>query len=155
MQLDWTFAFLFILLVGAVAITQLLTRSVPRRRELKEQLAATPERPPIDIHALVREEVADLGIDRVPGGDGVDLAVLLRVWRRDEAVHGQCAEGIIHFQLRPGTVPDTAEDQDVRLVCVAIDGDAPPWEDPPPEEAALEEAAPEHLEDPPDEASPE
>lgn len=128
--MGWTFAFLFILLAGAVAITQILTRSVPRRRELKQQLAATEERPPIDIHALVREEVADLGIERVPGSDGVDLAVLLRVWRRDEAIHQQCTEGIVHYQVRPGTEPGAAHDDDVRMVCADIDDELPAWQEP-------------------------
>jgi hypothetical protein len=121
---------LFILLVGAIAITQLLTRSAPRRRELKQQLAAVEERPPIDIHALVREEVADLGIERVPGSDGLDPEVLLRVWRRDEAIHQNCIDGIVHYQVRPGTDPGVAHDGDVRLVCADIDDALPGWEEP-------------------------
>jgi hypothetical protein len=126
----WTFGLLFIILVAGLAVSYLFTRGTPTRRELKQQIENREERPPIDIHQLVREEAADLGIDRVPGGDGVDLPVLLRVWKRDVAIRNACADGVLIYQLRPGVAADAATDDDVRVVCRPEEGETPPWTDP-------------------------
>lgn len=135
-----TFGLLLILLVGAIVAVRLFAGRGPSRRELKQEIEKAHERVPKDIRDIVHEEVVDLGIDRMPGGEGVDLAVLLRVWKRDASIREGC-DGIAQFQTRPGSAPAGATDLDVRVICVPVSGSAPPWQDPPPARGAFDEPA--------------
>jgi hypothetical protein len=71
-----------------------------------------------DILALVQEEVAETGVDQIPGADGVDITVRLRVWHRDAEVRDECAgEGRLRFQVDEDAEPSDASADQVRLVC--------------------------------------
>ncbi len=136
-----TFVLLLMLLVGAIVAVRLFAGKGPSRRELKEQIEKAHERVPKDIRDIVKEEVVDLGIDRMPGGDGIDLGVLLRVWKRDTSIREGC-DGIVQFQTRPGSAPANVTDLDVRVICVPVSGSPPAWQDPPPARGVFDEPPP-------------
>lgn len=139
--MGWTLLLIVIILAGAIAVTRMLS-SGPTRAELKEQIKASHDREPIDIHELVRQEFEELGLGRFPGSEGVDMSVLLRVWHRDEATQAACTDGLLHYQRRPGVTAQQATDGDLRLVCVPVDGEAPPWAEPVEQESLIDEADP-------------
>jgi|AMFO01.1.fsa_nt_gi hypothetical protein len=79
-----------IVVVAVLAVLGMLLvadRFAARRKEearelLRREVARVEAR---DIMDLVHEEAAVLGIEAIPGGDGVPLVVRLKVWRRDVA----------------------------------------------------------------------
>lgn len=102
--------------------------SARRRRQAKEDLER--EKAALgtwDIMDLVRQEVADTGIDHIAGGDGIDVTVRLRVWHRDESTR-LLVEGNpdrLRFVLADGVDPAEADVDDVRLVAAAEEGATP------------------------------
>lgn len=74
---------------------------------------------PPDILQLVREEVAELGIDKIEGADGIDPSVLLQVYRRDVV---NCAEGGTRMFVLADDVKAAEAGQDtLSLVCEGAD----------------------------------
>jgi len=84
-----------------------------RQRKVLAQLSPDPEIP--TLMDLVRAEIEDLGIEEIPGGDGVGPAVLLKVYRRDRAA--TCDHDDIEYRVVEGVDPDLAEEDDVVLYC--------------------------------------
>ena len=104
--------------LGAVLVVLfVVSRAMGRRRELaRESLeaekAALRER---DIMDLVMEEAEDIGLDGIPGADGVDVVVRLRVWHRDAHVRELCPDpSLLRFVLFPDA-PAEPGDDDLRL----------------------------------------
>lgn len=101
-----------------------------RREKKLAQLEAfdddIPPRP--TIQELVAEEIRDTGADRIPGSEGIESPVLLKVWHRDEHVRTGCAAGALRYVVREGVTVSAATEADVMLVCDEVIGgqdDAP------------------------------
>ena len=106
-------------------------RRMTRREKKLAQLEAfdddIPPRP--TIHELVAEEMRATGAGNVPGSEGIEAPVLLKVWHRDEHVRTGCATGALRYVVREGVSASTATEADVMLVCDEVvdrQGDAPP-----------------------------
>jgi len=69
---------------------------------------------PPGILELVNQEVQESGIGSLPGADGVDPTVLLKVWKRDGS---GCAEGRGTFVLGHGITPDEATVDTLKFEC--------------------------------------
>ena len=67
-----------------------------------------------DIIELVHEEVQKSGIAVLPGAEGVDPVVLLKVWKRDGT---GCEEGRGQFILGDGITPEDATEDSVVFEC--------------------------------------
>ena len=76
---------------------------------------------PPDILELVNQEVQESGIGSLPGADGVDPTVLLKVWKRDGL---GCAEGQGAFVLGHGITPDEATEDTLNFECAEQAGEA-------------------------------
>jgi hypothetical protein len=105
-------------------------RRMTRREKKLAQLEAfdddIPPRP--TIQELVAEEIRATGVDRIPGSEGIESPVLLKVWHRDEHVRSGCAAGALRYVVREGVSAATAQEADVMLVCDEVVGkqdDAP------------------------------
>ncbi len=70
----------------------------------------------LDILDLVNEEVRETGIAELPGAEGIDPVVLLKVWKRDREA---CSEGEGRFVVSDGVEPSAAKEADVMFECVA------------------------------------
>jgi hypothetical protein len=70
------------------------------------------------IEELVALEAAATGVNDIPGGDGLDVSLKLRVYWRDEVVRKGCENGQLEFRIDEGVLPEAADTDDVRLVCV-------------------------------------
>lgn len=91
--------------------------SLSRRQErMVSTLEPTKDLP--SIEQLVAEEARETGVDEIPGGDGLDVSLKLRVYWRDEVVRQGCDDGVLEFRIGDGVDPAQAETEDVRLVCV-------------------------------------
>jgi len=81
--------------IGALVVALVVvSRGISRRRDaarqdLERELAEVGHH---DIMDLVREEAAEIGLERIPGADDVDLVTRLRVWHRDEAIRTACPD---------------------------------------------------------------
>lgn len=69
-----------------------------------------------DIIELVEQEVRESGITDLPGAEGVDHVVLLKVWKRDR---GDCDEGAGRFVVAQGVEPSEATETDVTFQCAS------------------------------------
>lgn len=68
-----------------------------------------------DIIELIREEISDLGIDDIDGGDGIDPSILLQVYRRDVV---NCEDGATRrFVLAEGVDAADADLDSLTLNC--------------------------------------
>ncbi|MFV9672560.1 MAG: hypothetical protein ACNYZH_04985 [Acidimicrobiia bacterium] len=67
-----------------------------------------------DIIELVEQEVRESGITDLPGAEGIDPVVLLKVWKRDR---GDCVEGTGSFVVADGVEPSEATETDVAFGC--------------------------------------
>ena len=63
---------------------------------------------------LVYQEVQEAGISSLPGANGVDPVVLLKVWKRDGA---GCAKGQGTFVLGHGLAPSEVSEDTLRFEC--------------------------------------
>ena len=87
-----------------------------RQQRVVASLEPAKERPTIE--QLVAEEAAATGVNEIPGGQGLDVSLKLRVYWRDEVVRSGCEDGTIEFRIEEGVDPEAANTDDVRLVCV-------------------------------------
>jgi hypothetical protein len=95
-------------------------RKLAKIKEFEESL---PPRP--TIQELMAEEVRETGVDRIPGGDGLEIPVRLKVWHRDEHVRQGCADGALRFVVSEGVDLAAANEDDVMLVCDAVEETTP------------------------------
>ena len=107
---------IIIVVIVVVAGMIMLSRSGSRRK--KEAIADLQRekdslRTP-DILELVEQEVNDSGITDLPGADGIDPVVLLKVWKRDG---GDCGEGEGNFVVADGVEPSAATETNVTFLC--------------------------------------
>lgn len=88
-----------------------------RQKRLEQIRAAEPEYIPPSIDDLVAEDIAEIGIDRIPGAEGLAPAVLLRVFRRDTPDTDRCLPERRRFVVANDISPSEVDIEDVRLVC--------------------------------------
>ena len=67
-----------------------------------------------DILELVSQEVSESGITDLPGAEGIDPVVLLKVWKRDG---DNCEKGQGSFTVIEGVEPSAATEADVTFEC--------------------------------------
>ena len=107
-------------------------RQTRRQQKLEKIREYDPLPEPISIFDIMMEEAKDLGLRELPGGDGVEVPVLLKVWKRDEAIRTACGDDV-HFVVAAGLVPGEATIDEVSLTCA--DGSVPEIAVPPIEAA--------------------
>ena len=102
--------------VAVTVVLVLLTRMQNKNKAVVvADIASDREasKPP-DIFELVKLEVQEAGIGSLPGADGVDLTVLLKVWKRDGT---GCAGEQGAFVLSKGLAPEEASEDTLRFEC--------------------------------------
>ena len=120
-----------------------------RQQRIVSTLEPMKEAP--SIEELVAAEAADTGVNEIPGGDGLDVSLKLRVYWRDEVVRRGCEDGVLEFRVQEGVDRAAAETEDVRLVCVRNGVDQPRPEEMTEPEGITE---PEEMTEPEDTAEP-
>lgn len=91
-----------------------------RQRRILSAMEPDPEIP--TLMDLVREEIAELGIDNIPGHEGISGPVLLKVYRRDYRVREQCPHDGYGYVVAEGVRRDEAMESDVWLHCEQCGG---------------------------------
>ncbi|MCP4966265.1 MAG: hypothetical protein GY926_13665 [bacterium] len=86
-----------------------------RQQRIMEKLGPPPEIP--TVMDLVREEVAETGVENIPGHEGLTGPVMLKVFRRDQAVQDRCTHDGYAFLIAEGVEPSEALEGDVTLYC--------------------------------------
>jgi len=111
-----TVPLIIIIVIVVIGGTIMLSRSGSQRK--KEAIADLQrERDSLhtpDIIELVNQEVHESGISDVPGAEGIDPVILLKVWKRDR---DDCAEGEGSFVVVDGVEPSAATEADVTFDC--------------------------------------
>ena len=105
-----------LIVIAVIAASVMLSRMQgARKKEAIADLAREREalRTP-DILELVQEEVEEAGLGDLPGAEGVDPTVLLKVWKRDGA---GCEKGRGQFILDDGLAPGDATEDTVTFDC--------------------------------------
>lgn len=74
-----------------------------------------------DIIELVQEEVDDAGLGELPGAEGIDPTVLLKVWKRDR--YG-CADGQGRYVISDDVAPEDATEDSVSFECDQAESEA-------------------------------
>lgn len=97
-------------------------RRLTRQEKLLQKLEPLPEIP--SVMDLMRAEIEETGVERIPGHEGLAGPVMLKVFRRDAAVRERCTHEGFGFVVRDGIEPETATEDDVRLYCEQC-GDLP------------------------------
>jgi len=112
------------MVVAVTVVLVLLTRMQNKNKTVAvADLASDRETSKLpDILELVNQEVQEAGIGTLPGADGVDPTVLLKVWKRDGT---GCAGEQGTFVLHEGLAPEDASEDTLKFVC----GDQPGRED--------------------------
>ena len=118
----------------------------PRTRRQREVLTTMqPAKPAPTIEELVAAEAADTGVNDIPGGDGLDVSLKLRVYWRDEVVRRGCEDGRLEFRVADDVDSENADTGDVRLVCVrngrVVEIAAPEAADAPAQNEAIDASA--------------
>ena len=91
------------------------SRRLTRQERLLQKLEPLPEIP--TVMDLVRAEIEETGVERIPGHEGLTGPVMLKVFRRDAAVREGCPDEALRFVVREGIEPEAATEDDVRLYC--------------------------------------
>ncbi len=86
-----------------------------RRERILEQLEPLPELP--TVMDLMRQEIAELGVDKIPGSEGLAGPVLLKVYKRDQRVAENCPREALEYVVADGVAPAEATEDDVVLSC--------------------------------------
>jgi hypothetical protein len=111
-------ALIIIIVIVAVGGMIMISRTGSQRKkeaiadlQREKEALHTP-----DIIELVNEEVREAGITDLPGAEGIDPVILLKVWKRDR---DDCGDGAQRFVLADGVEPSAATETDVVFECVA------------------------------------
>ena len=122
-------AFLASIAVAIAMLTRQRARTRPEESELSDEpplprsrqarimakLEPLPEIP--TVMDLVREEIEETGVERIPGHEGLPGHVMLKVFKRDHLIRERCTHDSYEFVVRDGvSAPDALED-DVTLFC--------------------------------------
>jgi hypothetical protein len=88
-----------------------------RQRKLEAYRAANPDPEIPSIIELMQQEAEETGVNEVPGGEGIQVPIKLRVWRRDALVREACTTGV-RFEIAAGVEPSAATEDQVHLICL-------------------------------------
>ena len=91
-------------------------RKSRRQQRIDRLIEANPMPEPRSMFDIMMEEASELGIAEIPGGDGLEMPIKLKVFHRDEAVREGCS-GEVRYVVADGTDPKHATVDEVRLVC--------------------------------------
>lgn len=86
-----------------------------KQERMLQKLSPLPEIP--TVMDLMREEMAETGVETIPGHEGLTGPVMLKVFRRDSLVRERCTHDTIEFVIRDGIDPEEAIEEDVVLFC--------------------------------------
>ena len=111
-----------------------LRKASRSQRKILEKLEPIPELP--TVMDLMRQEIAETGVESIPGHEGLAGPVMLKVFRRDQQIRERCTHDAIAFVVTDGIEPAAATEANVSLYCDQC-GDLPP--EPPEEEARAED----------------
>ena len=100
----------------AAAPQEKAPRQSRRQRKLDKLREMDPLPEPRSMFDIMMEEAAELGVDEIPGGEGLEVPVKLKVFRRDARVREECT-GVVRFAIVGGVEPAHATVDDVRLLC--------------------------------------
>jgi hypothetical protein len=103
--------------VVAITVVIVLLSRMENRNKAAARAGLEHDREPSkkpDILELVNQEIQEAGIGSLPGADGVDPVVLLKVWKRDS---DGCTKGHGRFVLDDGIVPSEAGEDSLRFEC--------------------------------------
>jgi hypothetical protein len=92
-------------------------RQSKREKRLEQIRSAEPEYTPPSIEDLVAAEIADEGLDDVPGGEDLAPTVKLKVYRRDAPRIDACPPEARRYVIAAGVVPSEAGVDDVHMIC--------------------------------------
>ena len=109
-------ALIIIVVIVVVGGMIMLSRS---SSQLKKEAIADLQREKDSLHTpdiieLVNQEVAESGITDLPGAEGIDPVVLLKVWKRDRS---DCGDQPGHFVVADGLEASAATETDVTFLC--------------------------------------
>ena len=104
--------------ISITVVLVLLTRMESKNKEMvRADLAGERETSkPAGMLELVYDEVREAGIGSLPGADGVDPTVLLKVWKRDGV---GCAKGEGAFVIAEGVPPNEATVDTLSFECAS------------------------------------
>jgi len=110
------------IILGGIAVLVVMVviarNSSHVKREAREDLKREREQlKPPDIMDLVRQEAEESGVLAVPGADGVELPIRLKVWQRDGDVRDACDPSHLRFVLTEGVDAEAATPESLHLEC--------------------------------------
>ena len=90
-------------------------RRMSRQQRILSKLEPLPEIP--TVMDLMREEIAETGVENIGGHEGLTGPVMLKVYRRDKPIRERCAHDAYEFVVRDDVDPADATENDVVLLC--------------------------------------
>mgnify|MGYP001547977855 FL=1 len=111
-----------VVIAVVVAFVMLGRMQSARKKEAKADLAREIEELHTpDIIELVQEEVTDAGLADLPGAEGLDPTVLLKVWKRDGS---GCPKGTGRFVIADDVAPEDATEDSTTFEWDEADAEA-------------------------------
>lgn len=92
-----------------------LRKASRRQQRIIEKLEPLPELP--TLMDLMREEIAAIGVENIPGHEGLTGPVMLKVYRRDQLIRERCTHDAYQFVVEDGVPPADATENQVTLFC--------------------------------------
>lgn len=86
-----------------------------KRERMMAKLEPLPEIP--TVMDLVRQEVEETGVENIPGHEGLSGPVMLKVFKRDQAVIERCTHDAYEFVIEQGVAPEDALEANVTIHC--------------------------------------
>jgi hypothetical protein len=113
------------LLIAFVVTGVVLGRQTSNRKKeaiesLKAEKAALRS---VSILDLAREEIEELGLDRIPGTEDLATDVILKVWKDAGQEIRDCDRSELRYVIADGIDPHQASVRDVRIVCDSVGDD--------------------------------
>lgn len=94
---------------------EVLQKASKRQRKVLEKLEPLPEIP--SVMDLMRQEIEETGVENIPGHEGLQGPVMLKVFRRDHLVRERCTHDAYEFVVGEGIEPEAATEDQVVLFC--------------------------------------
>lgn len=92
-----------------------LKRRLSRQQRILAKLEPLPEIP--TVMDLMREEIAETGVENIGGHEGLTGPVMLKVHRRDKSIRDRCTHDAYEFVVREDVDPPEATEDNVVLFC--------------------------------------
>lgn len=92
-----------------------LQKASRRQKRVLEKLEPLPQIP--TLMDLVREEIEETGVEKIPGHEGLSGPVMLKVFKRDHLIRERCTHDAYAFVIQDGIEPAEATENQVTLFC--------------------------------------